>query len=157
MLSAPLLNQEEPSDATNYKTSPSARHGVQDNAPIVMATRTEDGGFTTTEGTLRVSKPFRSRSTKKLRAMVTFEPRKTHFDTTNEASGTNEFRGFFTLFWMSLFLFTLQTYVSSVEANGYALSFAFATLFSRHAVMLALSDFFSGFHHDSMCSVCQGH
>jgi hypothetical protein len=92
MLSAPLLNQEEPSDATNYKTSPSARHGVQDNAPIVMATRTEDGGFTTTEGTLRVSKPFRSRSTKKLRAMVTFEPRKTHFDTTNEASGTNEFR-----------------------------------------------------------------
>lgn len=140
MLSAPLLNQEEPSDATNYKTSPSARHGVQDNAPIVMATRTEDGGFTTTEGTLRVSKPFRSRSTKKLRAMVTFEPRKTHFDTTNEASGTNEFRGFFTLFWMSLFLFTLQTYVSSVEANGYALSFAFATLFSRHAVMLALSD-----------------
>lgn len=24
--------------------------------------------------------------------MITFEPRKTHFDTTNEASGTNEFR-----------------------------------------------------------------
>jgi sterol O-acyltransferase len=100
----------------------------------------EDGIFTTTEGTLHVSKPFRSRSTKKLRAMITFEPRKTHFDTTNEASGTNEFRGFFTLFWMSLFLFTVQTYVSSVEANGYALSFAFATLFSRHAVTLALSD-----------------
>jgi sterol O-acyltransferase len=72
--------------------------------------------------------------------MITFEPRKTHFDTTNEASGTNEFRGFFTLFWMSLFLFTLQTYISSVEANGYALSFAFATMFSRHAVTLALSD-----------------
>lgn len=41
---------------------------------------------------------------------------------------------------MSLFLFTVQTYVSSVEANGYALSFAFATMFSRHAVTLALSD-----------------
>ncbi|KAG1740063.1 MBOAT, membrane-bound O-acyltransferase family-domain-containing protein [Suillus lakei] len=105
-----------------------------------MTTRTEDGGFTTTEGTLHVSKPFQSRSTKKFRAMITFEPRKTHFDTTNEASGTNEFRGFFTLFWMSLFLFTVQTYISSVEANGYALSFAFATMFSRHAVTLALSD-----------------
>ncbi|KAG1795165.1 MBOAT, membrane-bound O-acyltransferase family-domain-containing protein [Suillus plorans] len=105
-----------------------------------MTTRTEDGRFSTTEGTLHVSKPFRSRSTKKLRAMITFEPRKTHFDTTNETSGTNEFRGFFTLFWMSLFLFTVQTYVSSVEANGYALSFAFATMFSRHAVTLALSD-----------------
>lgn len=139
MLSAPLLDQES-SDATDYKTSPSVRHEAQDTGPIVMTTRTEDGRFTTTEGTLHVSKPFRSRSTKKLRAMITFEPRKTHFDTTNEASGTNEFRGFFTLFWMSLFLFTVQTYVSSVEANGYALSFAFATMFSRHAVTLALSD-----------------
>lgn len=140
MLSAPLLNQEKSSGATNYKTSPSVPHGARDTGPIIMTTRTEDGRFATTEGTLHVSKPFRSRSTKKFRAMITFEPRKTHFDTTNEASGTNEFRGFFTLFWMSLFLFTLQTYVSSVEANGYALSFAFATMFSRHAVTLALSD-----------------
>ncbi|KAG2112988.1 MBOAT, membrane-bound O-acyltransferase family-domain-containing protein [Suillus discolor] len=140
MLSAPSLNQENSSGTTKYKTSPSVCHGTQDTGPIVMTTRTEDGGFSTTEGTLHVSKPFRSRSTKKLRAMITFEPRKTHFDTTNETSGTNEFRGFFTLFWMSLFLFTLQTYVSSVEANGYALSFAFATMFSRHAVTLALSD-----------------
>ncbi|KAG2128574.1 MBOAT, membrane-bound O-acyltransferase family-domain-containing protein [Suillus clintonianus] len=140
MLSAPLLDKENSSDVTNFKSSPAARHGVQDTGPIVMTTLTEDGRFATTEGTLRVSKPFRSRSTKKLRAMITFEPRKTHFDTTNEASGTNEFRGFFTLFWMSLFLFTVQTYISSVEANGYALSFAFATMFSRHAVTLALSD-----------------
>jgi len=41
---------------------------------------------------------------------------------------------------MSLFLFTVQTYISSLEANGYALSFAFATMFSRHAITLALSD-----------------
>jgi len=41
---------------------------------------------------------------------------------------------------MSLFLFTVQTFVSSLEANGYALSFAFATMFSRDAVVLALSD-----------------
>lgn len=140
MLSAPPLNQEKSSGTTKYKTSQSVLHGAQDTEPIVMTTRTEDGRFSTTEGTLHVSKPFRSRSTKKLRAMITFEPRKTHFDTTNETSGTNEFRGFFTLFWMSLFLFTVQTYVSSVEANGYALSFAFATMFSRHAVTLALSD-----------------
>ncbi|KAG1746524.1 MBOAT, membrane-bound O-acyltransferase family-domain-containing protein [Suillus paluster] len=140
MLSAPLLDQENVFGATKYKAPPSARHGVHDSGSVAMTTRTEDGTFATTEGTLHVSKPFRSRSTKKLRAMITFEPRKTHFDTTNEASGTNEFRGFFTLFWMSLFLFTVQTYISSLEANGYALSFAFATMFSRHAVTLALSD-----------------
>lgn len=48
--------------------------------------------FHTPEGTVHVSKPYRSRQTKKLRAMVTFTPRKSHFDTTNERSGTNEFR-----------------------------------------------------------------
>lgn len=41
---------------------------------------------------------------------------------------------------MSLFLFTVQTFVSSLEMNGYALSFAFATMFSRDVVVLALSD-----------------
>ncbi|EGN96816.1 hypothetical protein SERLA73DRAFT_58578 [Serpula lacrymans var. lacrymans S7.3] len=105
-----------------------------------MGPRTQSGGFRTTEGTLYVSKPFRSKSSKKLRAMITFAPRKSAFDTTNEFSGANEFRGFFTLFWISIFLFTIQTYISSFEANGYALSFAFATMFSRDAITLALSD-----------------
>ncbi|KAF8845114.1 MBOAT-domain-containing protein [Paxillus ammoniavirescens] len=112
----------------------------QVSQPATMTTRTDSGRFSTTAGTLYVSRPFRSKSSKKLRAMITFEPRKSHFDTTNESSGTNEFRGFFTLFWISLFLFTVQTYISSLEANGYALSFAFATMFSRHAVAVALSD-----------------
>ena len=46
----------------------------------------------TSQGTLYVSKPVRSRSSKKLRAMVTFSPRKSVFDISNEQSGTNEFR-----------------------------------------------------------------
>lgn len=41
---------------------------------------------------------------------------------------------------MSLFLFAVQAFVSSLEINGYALSFAFAAMFSRDAVVLALSD-----------------
>lgn len=60
------------------------------NPPI--AVRTTSGGFKTDDGTLYVSKPFRSRKSKKLRAMVTFAPRKSHFDIGNENSGTNEFR-----------------------------------------------------------------
>ncbi|KAH7890843.1 MBOAT, membrane-bound O-acyltransferase family-domain-containing protein [Phlebopus sp. FC_14] len=120
--------------------SPKHSTAPRDAQATVLGTRTETGRFSTTEGTLYVSKPFRSKSSKKLRAMITFEPRKSHFDTTNEFSGTNEFRGFFALFWISLFLFTVQTYISSLEMNGYALSFAFATMFSRDAITLALSD-----------------
>lgn len=111
--------------------------------PVIRFSATSEmryNAVTTPAGTLYVSKTFHSKTSRKLRAVVTFEPRKSHFDTTNELSGKNEFRGFFTLFWISLFLFTVQTYISSLEANGYALSFAFATMFSRDAIVLALSD-----------------
>ncbi|KAG5654358.1 hypothetical protein H0H81_003816 [Sphagnurus paluster] len=53
---------------------------------------TDNTAFKTSEGTLYVSKPYRSKSSKKLRAMITFTPRKSHFDISNESSGTNEFR-----------------------------------------------------------------
>ncbi|KAI0741598.1 MBOAT-domain-containing protein [Daedaleopsis nitida] len=94
----------------------------------------------TPEGTLYVSQPYRSSSTNKLRAMVTFAPRKSLFDISNESSTTNEFRGFFTLFWMSLFLFAVGIYVRSVEATGSPLNFEFATMISRDAITLAISD-----------------
>ncbi|KAJ7890451.1 hypothetical protein B0H14DRAFT_3081630 [Mycena olivaceomarginata] len=107
-------------------------------------TRTESGGFVTPEGTIY-----------KLRAMITFAPRKSHFDINNEASGANEFRvcaarfyasnthiflGFFTLFWISMFIFTLSTYIRSIETSGHALNLRFATMFSRDAITLAISD-----------------
>ena len=91
-------------------------------------------------GTLYVSQPYRSSATNKLRAMVTFAPRKSHFDISNEASTANEFRGFFTLFWISLFLFAVSTYIRSVEQTGSPLNFRFASMMSRDAVTLALSD-----------------
>lgn len=68
-----------------------AIHDVDSKVPPT-ARRTDSGGFKTSEGTLYVSKPFRSKTSKRMRALVTFAPRKSHFDTTNETSGTNEFR-----------------------------------------------------------------
>ena len=39
-----------------------------------------------------------------------------------------------------LFLLTVQGYVASYERHGYPLSLAFASMFSRHALTLAISD-----------------
>ncbi|KZT70797.1 MBOAT-domain-containing protein [Daedalea quercina L-15889] len=102
--------------------------------------RNQSMDFQTPEGTVHVSKPFRSRQTKKLRAMITFIPRKSHFDTTNERSGTNEFRGFFTLFWICMFVFVVRSYISSYQEHGYPLEGAFFSMFSRDAITLAFSD-----------------
>ncbi|KAF8967613.1 MBOAT, membrane-bound O-acyltransferase family-domain-containing protein [Flammula alnicola] len=86
-----------------------------------------DWCFETSTGTLYVSKPY---------------PRESVFDIANLQSSTNEFRGFFSLFWISIFIFSVQTYVRSIETNGHALNLQFASMFSQDAVTLALSDAF---------------
>ncbi|KAJ3491381.1 hypothetical protein NLI96_g769 [Meripilus lineatus] len=40
-----------------------------------------------------------------------------------------------------MFLFAIRTYIWSLETNGYALDFAFATMFSKDGLTLAISDF----------------
>ncbi|PIL25136.1 hypothetical protein GSI_13025 [Ganoderma sinense ZZ0214-1] len=91
-------------------------------------------------GAVYVSPPYRSSAQKKLRAMVTFAPRKSLFDISNETSTSNQFRGFFTLFWISLFLFTVRTYVRSMETHGWPLNFEFASMITSDGLTLALSD-----------------
>jgi sterol O-acyltransferase len=93
-----------------------------------------------TDSTAYVLKTSRSPNSKKLRAAVAFIPRLSHFDVENERSGTNEFRGFFTLFWMSLFIWTVRTYIRSIERHGVPLNFQFATMISKDARTLALTD-----------------
>ena len=66
------------------------------SAPSAASTTTSDTPPPATnavaaEGTLYVSQPYRS-SSNKLRAMVTFAPRKSHFDISNNNSSANEFR-----------------------------------------------------------------
>ncbi|TCD71824.1 hypothetical protein EIP91_003167 [Steccherinum ochraceum] len=134
---ASLMNLPHPIRRQN-----SAPHLANGDAHIPPhAVRQSSGAIETDKGTIYVSKPFRSGTSKKLKAMITFTPRKSHFDIENDSSRRNEFRGFFTLFWMSLFLSALSTYVRSIDATGMPLPFDFFNLFSRDALNLALSDF----------------
>ncbi|KAI0305859.1 MBOAT, membrane-bound O-acyltransferase family-domain-containing protein [Multifurca ochricompacta] len=96
--------------------------------------------MTAKETTTYILRPYRSPNSKKLKAAVAFVPRLSHFDMENERSSTNEFRGFFTLFWISIFIWTVRTYIRSIETQGAPLNLRFATMFSRDALTLALSD-----------------
>ncbi|KIJ55369.1 hypothetical protein M422DRAFT_23961 [Sphaerobolus stellatus SS14] len=100
----------------------------------------EGGTLQTEGGTLYVSKQYRSKHDKKFRALVAFVPRNSYFDLSNTTSSQDQFRGFFTLFWMSMFILTVRTYIISFEQTGTPLSLAFASMFSRDALVLALSD-----------------
>ncbi|KAF8269797.1 MBOAT, membrane-bound O-acyltransferase family-domain-containing protein [Lactarius quietus] len=103
-------------------------------------TRLTGQAIATNKPRTSVLKSSRSPNSKKLRAAVAFVPRLSHFDIENERSSTNEFRGFFTLFWMSLFIWTVRTYVRSIETHGAPLNFQFATMISKDARTLAISD-----------------
>ncbi|EJT97603.1 MBOAT-domain-containing protein [Dacryopinax primogenitus] len=100
---------------------------------------TQGSKIETAEGTIHVQ-PFRPRGSKHLRAVVSFTPRISAFDRENATSGQDQFRGFYTLFWIAMFLLIIRTFITSYEQNGYPLSLAFASLFSRDAKTLALSD-----------------
>jgi sterol O-acyltransferase len=54
--------------------------------------RSKSGAIEAASGTLYVSRPFRSGKDKKSKAVVSFVPRTSHFDISNERSGANEFR-----------------------------------------------------------------
>lgn len=121
-----------------------------------------DGGLPTQGTGTYVLRPFRSPKSKKLKTAVVFVPRLSHFDINNERSNNNEFRvrlpslfdgqktyhslaqrsnqGFFTLFWISIFIWAIRTYIRSIETQGAPLNFRFATILSQDAWTLALSD-----------------
>lgn len=77
-----------------------------------------------------------SKDSKQLLAKLTFVPRASAL----ESSGHDAFRGFYTLFWISVGILMIRTYVTSFDQTGYPLSLSFAALFSKDALTLALSD-----------------
>ncbi|KAG8908604.1 hypothetical protein FRB99_004892 [Tulasnella sp. 403] len=106
------------------------------NAPRSHTVSKKGSTIETSSGTLHVQ-PYRpSKYSNRLLAKLTFVPRASHF----ESSGQDAFRGFYVLFWISVGLLMLRTYVSSFDQTGYPLSLSFAALFSKDALPLAISD-----------------
>ncbi|WRT69249.1 uncharacterized protein IL334_006233 [Kwoniella shivajii] len=98
-----------------------------------------DNVINTPGGTIHV-RPYRSSSNAQLKAVLSFTPRVSSLDRHNERSQTDEFRGFFVLFWIGLALLFLRTSIQSWEENRTPLSWNFGRLITGDALVLALSD-----------------
>lgn len=64
-----------------------------------ILSKTADNIINTPAGVVHV-RPYRSSSNAQLKALLSFEPRVSSLDRTNTRSQTDEFRGFFVLFWI---------------------------------------------------------
>ncbi|KAE8227479.1 hypothetical protein CF319_g60 [Tilletia indica] len=76
----------------------------------------------------------------KTRTIVSFRERTSHFDRFNAVSSADPFRGFYTLFWIGMFLTMVNTIYTSWSKHGQFISLTFAELFSKDAIVLAISD-----------------
>ncbi|WWC91037.1 uncharacterized protein L201_005977 [Kwoniella dendrophila CBS 6074] len=101
--------------------------------------KTKDNVINTPGGIIHV-RPYRSSSNAQLKAVLSFTPRVSSLDRTNERSQSDEFRGFFVLFWIGLALLFLRTSIQSWEINRTPLSWTFGRLITRDAWVLAISD-----------------
>ncbi|WVQ93034.1 hypothetical protein IAU59_000098 [Kwoniella sp. CBS 9459] len=101
--------------------------------------KTTDNVIPTPGGVIHV-RPYRSASNAQLKAVLSFTPRVSSLDRHNEKSQTDEFRGFFTLFWIGLALLFLRTSLQSWEENRTPLSWTFGRLITGDALVLAISD-----------------
>ncbi|KAI9319680.1 MBOAT, membrane-bound O-acyltransferase family-domain-containing protein [Dichotomocladium elegans] len=69
-----------------------------------------------------------------------FKARMTKFDISNPETSSDPFRGFYTLFWLVMAVYVIQTAIRCYEQEGVILSLGFFRLFSKDSLALLISD-----------------
>ncbi|BEI84302.1 hypothetical protein CcaverHIS002_0409060 [Cutaneotrichosporon cavernicola] len=142
------LHLDNPSPVTFFKRS-STNKTLPDHpltfplstnmGAVLSSAPCEDAVIATPSGTVLV-RPYVSAG-KEIKALLQFKPRYSSFDRENNKSQSDQFRGFFTLFWIALALLFLRTCIESWETNRTLLSPNFAQLITADGVALAFADF----------------
>nr|XP_018259362.1 sterol O-acyltransferase [Kwoniella dejecticola CBS 10117]OBR81520.1 sterol O-acyltransferase [Kwoniella dejecticola CBS 10117] len=125
-----------PALSSKQTTPPIADESVE---MVTTLSKTKDNVINTPGGIIHV-RPYRSSSNAQLKAVLSFTPRVSSLDRTNERSQNDQFRGFFVLFWFGLALLFLRTSMQSWEENRTPLSWTFGRLITGDALVLAISD-----------------
>lgn len=93
------------------------------------------------DGTIHL-KPVQARKDRKvkIKKVIQFVPRISHFDRDHPDSRGDTFRGFYVLFWMLMGLALIRTFYHSYLNTGEVVGTRFAKLITGDAIVLALSD-----------------
>ncbi|PGH28994.1 sterol O-acyltransferase [[Emmonsia] crescens] len=82
-------------------------------------------------------KQIRAQARRRLFYSIEYKPRVSHFD---PDSDYRDFRGFFSLFWVSLFIMVMTTVVRNIKDTGYPLRVQVWSLLSANVWQLGLCD-----------------
>ncbi|GBB98452.1 hypothetical protein RclHR1_03230010 [Rhizophagus clarus] len=110
---------------------------VKKHTPSIKSTITTT---TTLSATLIYDDELNRLPKKIAKRVVTFQPRSSQLDRETLDSHQYPFRGFFTLFWIAMGFYIIQTGVKNFQSAGILLDLTFFRLFSQDALGLILSD-----------------
>jgi sterol O-acyltransferase len=82
-------------------------------------------------------KHARAKAKERMFHTINYTPRVSHFDSNSEY---RDFRGFFILFWISLTIMVLTTFLRNIKDTGYPLRVQVWKLLSANVIQLAFSD-----------------
>ncbi|KAI7851655.1 MBOAT, membrane-bound O-acyltransferase family-domain-containing protein [Circinella umbellata] len=136
---------DESSSLSSYTSEPSPRISKENDSKCI------------TEVTLLASRPAitETQSTPPLPASsgkqslthqfhkhrkLLFKARMTKFDISNPETSSDTFRGFYTLFWIVMAIYIIQSAIRCYEQEGVILSLGFFRLFSKDGLTLLISD-----------------
>ncbi|RHZ82716.1 hypothetical protein Glove_104g28 [Diversispora epigaea] len=110
----------------------------KDNIEIIKTTTTS----TITAATIssNIDEDINILSKKMAKRIVTFRPRSSQLDRETLETQQDQFRGFFTLFWIGMAFYIIQTGVKNFVSAGVLFNLSFFRLFSQDASGLILSD-----------------
>ncbi|GBC48640.2 sterol O-acyltransferase [Rhizophagus irregularis DAOM 181602=DAOM 197198] len=111
---------------------------VKKHTPSIKSTITTT--TTSLSATLTYDDELNRLPRKIAKRVVTFQPRSSQLDRETLDSHQYPFRGFFTLFWIAMGFYIIQTGVKNFQSAGILLDLTFFRLFSQDALGLILSD-----------------
>ncbi|KAL8281287.1 hypothetical protein RQP46_006321 [Phenoliferia psychrophenolica] len=131
---------QDPNPATTTTTITTTENGGQEVTEVTHIGASSVGTQFNKDGSISI-KPVAARKGAKVRTTRThaFTPRISQFDRDNRGYQVNA-TGFFTLFWIAVFIALVRTGVRQYTEVGVVWGSQFASLISEDAIMLAISD-----------------
>ena len=132
-----------PMTRTTITTTTSAAYGNSEATTIQYSnvSSVELSKKVEKDGTIHL-KPVQARKDRKvkIKKVIQFVPRISHFDRDHPDSKGDTFRGFYVLFWMLMGLALIRTFYHSYLNTGEVVGTRFAKLITGDAIVLAISD-----------------
>ena len=133
MSSEPIISNNNSSNGNNDMITTTINSSTSTTTVLSDSPRTQSTVSVSESHTISAHQVHKKRR-------LLFKARMSKFDISNPETSSDPFRGFFTLFWLVMAFYVIQTAIRCYEQEGVILSLGFFRLFSKDGLALLISD-----------------